>query len=99
MTVSEIVKDIRDYIRDNGIGIHGWYVGITAYPNVRLFDEHKVDKDNGRWIHCPASSHTNARKAEKTLLEDGHKGGGGGGDEDTKYVYAYKITITTKESA
>ena len=74
-----------------------WYVGIASDARKRLFTDHNVSEENGQWIYRQATSEDEARDAEAQLLELGCKGGAGGGDENTDFVYAYKITATTRE--
>ena len=97
MSKEQIIKGITDYlfVKNN---IEKWnevYVGIAKDPEKRLFNEHKVKKQGGIWIYCPANSSTCAREVEKTLLDKGADGGPGGGDDDTTCVYAYKKTTGT----
>lgn len=87
----QIVDEITNHLIK--CGIRKWnevYVGIAKDPEDRLFNEHKVQKDDGIWIYCPANSSDCAREVEKYLLAKGAVGGPGGGDDDTIYVYAYK---------
>ena len=93
----EIIKDIEDHMAKRGGAIGKWYVGIAANPRERLFDDHSVDEENGVWIHSRASSDSVARDIEKYFLDKGAQGGAGGGDEDSTAVYAYRITLSTRE--
>ena len=70
-----------------------------ADPKDRLFDDHNVDRENGRWIRRDCGTDTVARQVEASFHKKGCDGGPGGGDSNTKYVYAYKITSTTVEAA
>lgn len=74
-----------------------WYVGIATNAEERLFQDHNVDKENGRWIYRDAQSETDARDTEQHLLNNYSFKGGAGGGIRPHYVYAYKITRTTKE--
>lgn len=99
MTQTALIRRIQDYIRDNG-GIqagYGWYAGVTSDPERRLFQEHRVNRDDGPWIYGPADSDSGAREAEQHLLGMGCKGGPGGGDTNSEYVYAYRINLHTRE--
>lgn len=96
-TKSEIVAEITAHISKSGSQYSEWYSGIAADAESRLFDDHNVSREGAWWIYRKANSDDEAREAEAELLELGCKGGGGGGDEDTVFVYAYKITSTTKE--
>jgi hypothetical protein len=97
-TATEIVAEITAHIRKSGSQYYSeWYAGIASDIEKRLFEDHNVQRENAWWIYSKANSEDEARQAESDLLELGCKGGGGGGDEDTVFVYAYKITSTTKE--
>lgn len=97
-TSTEIVADITAYIGKSGSQYYSeWYAGIASDIEQRLFGDHNVPRQGAWWIYRKANSDDEARQAETELLELGCKGGGGGGDEDTVFVYAYKITPTTKE--
>ena len=100
MTEATARKEIGEYIASNG-GIsdgYGWYVGITDDPARRLFEEHRVDKEEGGpWIYRWVASDRAARRIEEHFIHKGCTGGSGGGDSDSKCVYAYKITLETKE--
>lgn len=99
MTRDALVNKIRAHIRDRG-GVNagfGWYVGISSDPKRRLFEDHNVDKQRGKWIWRKADSNAIARSAERYLLQMGCEGGTGGGDKKSLYVYAYKITQSTVE--
>jgi len=93
----QIIKNIEDHMAKRGGDIGDWYVGIAANPRERLFDDHSVDEKNGVWIYDTASSDSVARDIEKHFLDKGAQGGSGGGDEASTAVYAYKITLSTRE--
>lgn len=96
-TMNKVAGEIDAYIQQHG-GIYSqWYVGIASNPRNRLFNDHNVDEKNGTWIYRDAGSDTAARRIENYFLAKGCKGGDGGGDASTKYVYAYRITSTTRE--
>ena len=90
---------IVDYISKSGDPFSAWYCGITKDPTRKLFKEHNVSKDSGRWCYLKCANHTEARSVEKILLEygcDGDGGGGGGGDASSVFVYVYKKTLSIK---
>ena len=93
-TKQEIIDDIADYFRGKAYG--SCYVGITSDVDKRLFGDHKVSKDDGRWIYRTATSHGVARDVEKHFLDAGMDGGGGGGDVTSRIAYAYAKTSSTK---
>lgn len=94
-TAAEIVAGIKQYVGKRGY--ENWYAGIAEKPKKRLFDRHRVTKENGLWIHKRATSVAEARTAEKMLIDEGFQGGSGGGTDDSTAVYAYRITPTTSE--
>lgn len=95
-----IKKEIRDHIKSRGGAYSDWYVGIATAPRERLFNDHNVDEQNGRWIYRACESSAAAREIEDYFVNTlGTDGGLGGGDELTKSVYAYKKTSYTKESS
>ena len=90
-------SDIKQYVQKIGGAWSSWYVGITADPEQRLFNDHNVDR-KGAWIYVPCDSADVARDVEAYFIDIlGTKGGGGGGDNASKFVYAYTITSSTKE--
>lgn len=90
-TAREIVDDIETHVTDRTPNRRrsDWYAGIAADADTRLFNDHKVSKQNGKWICLKASSADVARVAEKALHKLGFDGGPGGGGGDTVFVYAY----------
>ena len=97
MTPQQAVAEIDAYIRQCGGGYSGWYIGIAADPRDRLFNDHNVSEKNGAWIYRDAGAEQGARAVEDYFVGLGCKGGPGGGRSDSRYVYAYKITPTTRE--
>lgn len=95
---NKIKNDIKKHIVANGQGQYGWYVGIAEDASGRLFNDHNVEEQNGSWIYRESTSSKTAREIEKEMLEELNvKGGQGGGSEETTFVYAYQITVNTKE--
>ena len=89
----KIVTEILDYVGADRKST--WYVGIATNPEMRLFHDHNVDRENDLWIYRPVNSEVEARDTERYLLDFyGFKGGTGGGD-NPRFVYAYKITFRT----
>jgi hypothetical protein len=96
-TLQQVVNEIDGHIRQCGGAYATWYCGIAADPRDRLFSGHSVDEKNVPWIHRDCGSDDAARKVEAHFHAKGCQGDGGGGDGDTRYVYAYKITASTRE--
>ena len=74
-----------------------WYVGIATNPEERLFHNHRVNKQYGRWVYSSYMSENDARETEKYLLDNYPFQGDVGGGEHPCYVYAYKVTSETNE--
>ena len=94
-----IKADVRQYVANNGNDPSVWYAGVAEDAEDRLFQDHNVTKEGGAWIYRIAVSRDVADRIEKYLTDTlKMKGGPGGGSEKSVYVYAYKITATTKEN-
>ena len=90
-----IESEIDGRINKCGKGYREWYVGTAANPNQRLFEGHNVSQDGGTWIYRDAGSEIMAKTIEAVFIKKGCKGGSGGGDK-SHYVYAYRMTRTTR---
>ena len=94
-----IIATLDNYIVKWDTTYSNWYVGIASDPKDRLFNDHNVNEKPGIWIFQECENDSVARDIEKYFVDTMKtKGGSGGGDEDSIYVYAYKITSTTKEN-
>ena len=71
-TKEQIIHDIEYHVgweRDSEDFPH-WYVGITANPEDRLFNDHNVNKDDkGDWIYRQAADVQVAREVERYFIE------------------------------
>ena len=90
-------SEIDEYMLKSGVRNGGWYVGITADTQERLFGHHRVSRENDWWIFCRCLNASEARTLEAAYHKVGCKGAGGGGDGNSVYIYAYVITRTTVE--
>lgn len=95
-TISQVIREINDYIYKGGGGYADWYIGIATDPRVRLFNDHSVEKESDSWIFRDCNTDANARNVEEYFLNKGCDGGAGGGDSSTKYAYAYKKNSHTR---
>lgn len=95
--MQEIVNQIYAYIQQVGGSSRDWYVGIASEPRSCLFVRHNVTETGGAWIYRDAGTDSSARAIERAFTDVGYSGGPGGGDSSTRYVYAYKITSSTRE--
>jgi hypothetical protein len=96
-TNQQIAQEIASHVAACGGAYPGWYIGIAADPQQRLFGDHGVHRVNDSWITRPCASSNDARVIEQYFLGLGMKGGPGGGDHSTSHIYAYAITQTTRE--
>ncbi len=92
-----IIHAIDSFVEANGGGYTRFYVGITNDIDVRLFQQHKVDKQ-GFYIVEDAKTKSNAQFVESYFLDKGMQGDTGGGKDDSTFVYCYLITPSTKEN-
>ncbi len=99
MTSIEIQRAITDYIGKTGYTqAKDWYIGIATDPKERLFNDHNVSEQNGKWGYYPADSEQTTRNAESSLLEKYPSFQGGTGDGTSpSYVYTYYVTADTVE--
>ena len=92
-----IVSDIKSYVANNGGDYSQWYIGIAASPRQRMFNDHAVRETGDAWIYGECVSSAVAREIEDYFICLGIKGGPGGGDSASRFIYAYRITSSTKE--
>ncbi len=94
-----VEKEIDVRIHRSGGGYPAWYVGVTTNPRKRLFEGHNVNERSGAWLYRDAGCESTAKTIEAVFLKRGCKGTGklGGGDS-AHYIYAYKMTRTTRGS-
>lgn len=92
----QVYDEIVAHINSQGGAYSDWYCGITSDWVSRLFDEHKVPRNENYWyIARPCYNDNDARAVESALVKLGCDGGAGGGDQTSVYVYAYlKGTMT-----
>lgn len=90
-------SEMLAHVQQCGGGYAAWYCGIASDPRHCLFNRHGVDEHSGAWIYRDLATDSAARAVEKYLQSLGFQGGGGGGGLATRYVYAYRITRTTRQ--
>lgn len=89
--------DLLAYIEKCGGAYESWYCGIASDPRDCLFNRHGVTENPGAWIFRDCGTDTAARAVEQYFHRLGCQGAGGGGGPDTRFIYAYRITLTTRE--
>ncbi len=90
-----IQQEIEHCIHKSKAGYRDWYIGLAINPQKQLFDGHNVSKKEGAWFYRNAGSEISARDLETLFLKKGCKGGSFG-HVSSKYIYAYKMTRTTR---
>ena len=90
-------NDIINYMNSHGYAANYWYVGIASDWEQRLFSDHNVDRNKGVWIARQCAGDVYSRAVEQSLLKLGCSGGQGGGENTTVFVYAYLMTLATKQ--
>ena len=48
----KIILDIKSYVAKNGGAYSQWYIGVTADPKQRLFNDHAVKETGDAWIYA-----------------------------------------------
>jgi len=82
-------------INKQGSDYCAWYAGIAADWQRRLFEHHRVPRNDPSWITRECFSANLAREVEEALLELGCDGGRDAGGDDTVHVYAYLKSAQT----
>lgn len=98
ITRQEAKAAILAYMAQWGGRYADWYCGIASDPRDRLFNAHCVKEQGGAWIIRECANDACAREVEAYFVNTlSTAGGPGGGDGATRYVYAYKMSPTTRE--
>jgi hypothetical protein len=96
MSRDEIIREISDYMEQQGGFPSDWYVGVAEDARNALFEDHNVDWQRGRWIYQPAESFLEAEEiSEHFLIVVGTDGEDGNGDFAARQVYAYRKSFRT----
>lgn len=96
---SSVANDIVGYIRKTNTPLTEWYVGIAEDAQTRLFEGHGVHKDVDYWIYRECFTADAARRVEHYFITNYRTDGGfGGGSDASRFVYAYKKELHTRES-
>ncbi|HOX28054.1 MAG TPA: hypothetical protein PLQ76_02740 [bacterium] len=95
MKSQDVIKEVESYLYGQSNCRKNWYVGITAYPEKRLFLDHNVKSFSSGYKCWDCGSDTIARFVEKHFIEKGCDGGSGGGDRNSRYFYVYRKTAKT----
>ena len=98
MDSKRIISEFQGHLKNSGKRYYSdFYVGVSKDAQERMFDQHKVDKNNNWWIYRTALNSEEARVVEKFFLEKGMRGGDGGGDDSAIQVYCYAVSPKTIE--
>lgn len=95
---SSVVNDIVHYIRKTNTPLADWYVGVAEDVQARVFEEHGVNKERDYWIYRECFTAAAARRIEQYFITNCQTdGGSGGGSDASRFVYAYKKELHTRE--
>lgn len=98
MTSDQIVNCIREKEKEHESSVpQDYFVGLTDNPEKRMFYEHNINRDDGFYAYCEASSQIEANKAFDKLLEYDMNGLPIDDQMPGKYVYFYFVNSATKE--
>lgn len=97
MVTSENVTkiEIKAHVDRDGGMYKDWYVGVANDVEARLFNDHKVNKDNSTWTYRLTNSPKIARRTRQYFLNMGFDGGIGNIDANANVVYIYKKAACT----
>jgi len=95
-TAKQAYNEIKTYMYSYSRLYAFWYVGITATPETRLFNDHRISKRFDKWVCVECTNSESARNTEEALLRLGCDGGSSGGNKTSNYVYAYFKTPSSK---
>lgn len=95
---NDVVNDIVCYIRKTQTPLDEWYVGIAKDAKVRLFEDHRVNKNMDYWIYRKCLSNDAACRVKQCLITKYQMDGGlNSAGYALRFVYAYKKERHTKE--
>jgi hypothetical protein len=93
----EIVKKVVHFIWEcDKTVVQDFYIGVTNYPEKRIFEGHRVRPDSSRFLIVEAPNEDIALEAEEVLLSLDVTGG----IEKNKgrFIYCYYIDGMTRET-
>ncbi|HSD12900.1 MAG TPA: hypothetical protein VLC10_05045 [Patescibacteria group bacterium] len=97
LTAAQAVQALVSHIDRCGGEYSDWYVSMSANPERDLFQYHLVDP-HGQYAYCRCTTFAEARDAVQHLrtfyrVTVGPSWGSG----DALYIYAYKMSTTTRD--
>jgi len=90
MNRSEIIDKISEHLKTRGGAPGEWFIGISQNVETRLFVNHRVDKENDKWIFIPTNSGQEAKEIRDYFINSMGIDSRPGGDNEAKMIYAYK---------
>lgn len=90
-----ILNEIVAHINKQGGPASSWYAGITSDIDQRLFNAHRVPRQDHWFVYREGFTTEDVRAVEAALIKFGCDGGRGGGDDSATLVYAYLKTSVT----
>ena len=96
LAFNEMLAHVNKQITDDDGSYSDWYCNVAELIDLRLFDEHKLPREEGSWWYTwrKCFNADDAMDTKSSLLKSGFDGFSGGGD-DCIYVYAYLKGIET----
>jgi len=85
----EVINAIRRHMDRFGSNPNTWYVGIAENIRKKLFEDHQVSEQNGKWIYRALESNADAMEIKKHLVALGLKGDNND-DENGNIIFAFE---------
>lgn len=86
-----IIKGIQDNLKLNINEAKEWYVGLASNIRKKLFEEHKISEENGRWIYQTLANKEIAKEIKQHFVSLGLKSEDSNDDQSGNIIFIYKI--------
>lgn len=91
-----IIEAFRDFILSNGKVFGEYYIGTSGHPVRTLFEKHRVNQHEDRWICFCAYNVDIASEIKEHMIEiQGATGTDEKAGADEVYIYAYRMETYT----
>lgn len=85
---NQIIEAIKVKIGESSPSI--WYIGIAENIQEKLFIQHAVDEQNGKWLYGIADTNIDALDVKKFFVELGVKNNDTDDDKNGTVVFVYQ---------
>lgn len=85
----EIINAIQNHMSRLENNPSAWYIGIASGIRAKLFDEHKVSEQNGRWIYRTLENNSLAKEVKNYFVSKGFSSNEQD-DEPGNIIFAYQ---------